>query len=233
MNILEIVVAVIIVVCALKGLKDGLILSVCSFVTLFLAIAITQIATPGVSSALRTNEDIVSFLTQQVDNVLFDSDEREVISGDNDMNTIEGLNIPKVMKEELITNNVQKTYKALGVTSLSEYISLYVAYSIINCIAYIVVFLAAIAVLKIIIHALNVVSKLPVIHTLNKLGGLAIGGIEGVLIIWIVFVGIMLFSSTDFGTVLYDQINKSSWLSYLFDNNLILNAILYVTNGAF
>lgn len=233
MSILEIVVAVIILVFALKGLKDGLILSVCSFATLFIAIAITQVATPEVSSVLRANEDIVSFLTQQVDNVLFDSDEEEITVQDSDTDTIEGLNIPKVIKEELITNNVQKTYTALGVTSLNEYISLYVAYSIINCIAYIVVFVIAIALLKIIIHTLNLVSRLPVIHTLNKLGGLAVGVIEGILIVWIGFVGIMLLGSTDFGTGLYEQINKSNWLSYLFNNNLILNAIFYVTNGAF
>ena len=36
-----------------------------------------------------------------------------------------------------------------------------------------------------------------------------------------------------FGTEVLKQIEKSVWLSYLYDNNLILNAVLHVTKAVF
>lgn len=231
MNILEIVVAVIMLIYILRGIKNGLILTVCSFLTLFVAIGVTQIITPEVSSRLRENEKIVSFLTEQVDNVLFDSSENEEIKYEKSNSVIEGLGIPEVIKDGLIANNIKKTYQSLGVSSVEGYVSLYISYSIINCITYVIVFLVSIILLKIIVYAINLVSKLPVINTLNKFGGMVIGLFEGVIIVWIGFIVITMLGSTQWGIQLYDQINKSIWLSYLYNNNLILNTLWHFTKS--
>lgn len=229
MNVLEVIVLIILVAHIIKGLKDGLILTVCSFFVLFAAVAVTQVVTPQLSSVLKQDKDIVYFWTEQVDNVLFDSNSYK--ESEEEAETIEGLSIPKIIKEQLMDDNVKKTYETLGVNSVEEYVSLYIAYSIINCIAYIVVFVLAITILKIIVHAINLISKLPVVNTMNKLGGAAIGLIRGLIIVWIGLVVVTMLGSTSLGIQMYEQINESIFLSYLYSNNLILNTILYVTRG--
>ena len=104
---------------------------------------------------------------------------------------------------------------------------------IINCIAYIVVFVIVIIILQIIVRAINLVSKLPVINTMNKLGGAIIGLIRGLIIVWIGLIAVTMLGSTRTGVQMYEQINNSKPLSYLYSNNVILNTILYITKGFF
>lgn len=233
MSALEIIVATIIFVFAMKGMKQGLVLTICSFVTLFLAIIITQAVTPQVSSMIRENDKIVSFMSEQVESVLFNNKDDKSDSKLNNQKRIEKLSIPKVLKKDLTENDNKSKYEELGAANFQEYASTYVAYSIINSITYVVVFIIILSLLKIITHALNLLTKLPVIHTLNKLGGLGVGVLEGFIIVWIGFVALTMFCSTDFGTEVLKQIEKSVWLSYLYDNNLILNAVLHVTKAVF
>ena len=233
MSALEIIVATIIFVFAMKGMKQGLVLTICSFVTLFLAIIITQAVTPQVSSMIRENDKIVSFMSEQVESVLFNNKDDKSDSKLNNKKQIEKLSIPKVLKKDLTENDNKSKYEELGAANFQEYASTYVAYSIINSITYVVVFIIILSLLKIITHALNLLTKLPVIHTLNKLGGLGVGVLEGFIIVWIGFVALTMFCSTDFGTEVLKQIEKSVWLSYLYDNNLILNAVMHVTKAVF
>lgn len=233
MNGLEIVVAITFLVFACKGAKQGLIMTVCSFVTLFFAIAITQFVTPQVSVTVRENEQVVTFISEQVESVLFQEKKNDEDKPKSEKERIEGLCIPKALKQELIKNNVKKNYEETGVANFQEYISIYVAYSIINALTYIVVFVVVLAFLKIIAHALNLVSKLPGINTLNKMGGLGIGLLEGLLVVWIAFVVITIFCSNSVGIMLYEKINESVWLSYLYNNNVILNVLMKVTKGLF
>lgn len=233
MNVLEMIVAIILLIFAFKGLKQGLIMTVCSFVTLFLAIALTQLVTPQVSSVIRENENIVSFLSGQVEHVLFESKTSKEDKAKSEKERIEGLSVPRVLKQELIENNVKGTYEEIGATNFQQYLSIYVAYSIINSITYLLVFIIILSLLKVFAHALNLVSRLPVIHTLNKVGGLGIGILEGLLITWIAFVVITVFCSNNLGIVLYKQVEDSTWLKYLYNNNIILNAIIKVTKVLF
>ncbi|SET29424.1 CvpA family protein [[Clostridium] polysaccharolyticum] len=233
MQTLEIVVAFILLVFGLKGMKQGLVLTICSLVTMFLAITVTQTVTPQISARLRENEKVVDVISEQVQNVLFheeNSKKREKLS---DNEKIEALGIPKMLKEDLLENANQKKYNELGAASVNEYVSVYIAYWIINSITYIVVFLIVLSILKILIHALNIITKLPVVNTLNKLGGLGIGVLEGLVIIWVGFVLITATCSTALGNSMLNQINKSRWLLYLYNNNLILKAVMSVTKALF
>jgi len=234
MNVLELVVLIILSACIIKGIKDGLILTICSFLILFVAITVTQAVTPQVSAVLKQDKGMVSFWTGHVKNVLFEPhSDKESKEQEKPEKIIQGLSIPKVIKEQLIENNIQKTYKTLGINSVEEYVSMYIAYSIINCIAYIVVFVIVIIILQIIVRAINLVSKLPVINTMNKLGGAIIGLIRGLIIVWIGLIAVTMLGSTRTGVQMYEQINNSKPLSYLYSNNVILNTILYITKGFF
>lgn len=238
MNILSIIIGVIILGFALKGLKNGLILTICSFLIVFIAVAVTQILTPQVTSMIRSNDSLVTTISEKVKDVIFSDEDDEMENGNqvdvvdsNDEGIIKDLGIPKVMKDQLLKNNNEDTYESLGVTSLQDYISLYIGYSLINCVTYIIVFLVVTALLKVIAHVLNLVSKLPVINTLNKFGGFAVGLAEGAIVTWLLFIVFVVISNTSLGVAIYKQIEESVWLSYLYNNNLLFKALSSIMKG--
>ena len=76
--------------------------------------------------------------------------------------------------------------------------------------------------MKIIIRCLNLLSRLPVIHTMNKMGGLLVGLLKGMIILWILCIIITILSGTEMGGYLFAQINESPFLRYIYDNNYIM-----------
>ena len=63
------------------------------------------------------------------------------------------------------------------------------------------------------------------LNALNRFGGLAIGLLKGMLILWIFCLLIMLAVSFNIGNDLYAQIQESTFLSWVYDNNLLLTLL--------
>lgn len=223
MSILEVVVIVFLIGCALLGYKRGLIVSVCSLFAFFIVLALTQAITPSIGKSLQNNEKVVEYISEHVDEVLFGDDDEEI---KGEQKTIDELSIPKNLKKGLKENNNEAEYKELGADSFRGYVCIYISYSLINLLAYIIVFIVLSIVVRALIGFLNIMSKLPIIHTINKFGGVIFGLAEGVLGVWIAFIVIALFNSTAYGMQLYEQIEASNWLSYLFEKNIIYNALV-------
>ena len=89
---------------------------------------------------------------------------------------------------------------------------------IISLIILIVVFIA----LKAVGTAIGIIgSTVPILSTLNKLGGLAIGLVRGLLMVWMVFALILLASETQTGTDLIAMIYQNDILIQLYEQNPI------------
>ncbi len=233
MNILEILVLLIILVYIVRGFCDGLVLSVCSLATLVLAIFITQTVSPILSQQIKQSEGCVNFLSEKIEHVLNLNEETEKsakrdkkVQAENEK--IQSLPIPESVKKNLISNNNSSSYEEIGADTFKKYVSRYITYLLITCICYIAVFMISVFALKIIARTIDIFTKLPVIHTLNQLGGGIVGAIKGVIVVWVLFIIIIMSSATEFGAVLYRQIEASNFLKTLFNNNVILNLITHL-----
>ena len=69
--------------------------------------------------------------------------------------------------------------------------------------------------------ALGLASRLPVLHGLNKTAGLVFGLAEGVVLVWIFFFVITVFSTTEWGGRLLTMVSDSGLLSWLYQKNLL------------
>ena len=56
----------------------------------------------------------------------------------------------------------------------------------------------------------------------NKLAGAALGAAEGLVFLWLLCLLVTAFSTTGWGAELSRMIEESSWLSYLYDHNLLV-----------
>lgn len=138
---------------------------------------------------------------------------------------IENAGFPDFVREKLLENNNSEVYKQLGVTGFSGYISSYLAKMVIDIIAFLLTFLAATLVVRIIMYSLNVVGELPVIHGLNQIGGAILGMGTALIIVWVLFMIITLAYKSNFGELSLQMIEKSQFLSFLYENNYIMDII--------
>ena len=72
---------------------------------------------------------------------------------------------------------------------------------------------------------MDLISKLPILHGMNALGGVACGLIHGLIILWILCIVITMFAWTEYGQWTLAQINESSLLSLLYNNNYLISAL--------
>jgi len=231
-----IIVAVLFLFGALNGLRKGLIKSVFSTFALIAALVLAAWGGPYVAKFLVTTP-VYATMCDKVENAMSDqlgevTGAQEEVSGQisGQINAINALPLPEELKKGLIENNNSQIYEMLGIDQFTQYIARYICILIMNVLAYIVVFLLAYIVLKIIGLLLDDIAQLPVLSTLNRLGGLILGMINGVLAVWVMFVVITLFCTTDWGQEAYRQINASPVLTLVYDHNLLLDIIKNIGN---
>ena len=135
--------------------------------------------------------------------------------------SIETLELPKQLKDALLENNNNEVYRVLGVEAFSGYIAKYLANSILNMILFLILFVIVFTGIKIVTVWLDLVARLPVLSGINKIAGGILGGVEGVLYLWVAFLFITAFSATSIGRLLIRQIESSAWLSFLYERNLL------------
>lgn len=217
MNWILIVVLVILIGNALIGLKVGFIKTIFSLVSMVIALLLTVWLSPNVSSMLKSNDKFHDMITDQVEKMLKLEEKETDISEEKDF--MEGLPLPKSMKETLIENRDK------GVENIKEYITEYVSGVIINAVAFIITFLIALIGLWALCFALDIVSKLPILNQINKLAGLAAGLVHGMIIVWVVFILLTVFGGAKFGQDAFVMIEESELLSYIYNNNLLLKFV--------
>ena len=70
-----------------------------------------------------------------------------------------------------------------------------------------------------ILSTLKIISRIPVIRSINKLSGLVVGTAEALLLIWIVFIIIVVFEFGGISSLILANIKENPVLIYLFQNN--------------
>ncbi|NLL00512.1 MAG: CvpA family protein [Clostridiales bacterium] len=216
MNWLLIIVLGIIILNALIGRKVGFIKIVFSIFSFIIALILTVWISPTVNGMLKNNETFYEKTSQKVEDMLF---KEQVETGEGD-DIIEGLPLPKSIKESLQENKEKQE------ANIKSYIVSHVSGIVINALAFVLTFIAVFVGLWVISIALNIISKLPILNQINKMAGFLVGGLQGVIIVWILFIVITVFSGSELGRTAFQQIESSEILSFIYDKNFLLNIVL-------
>ncbi len=144
---------------------------------------------------------------------------------------IEELPLPDEIKDLLIENNNNEVYSLLGVDAFTEYLSNYLAGLIIHIVCYVVLFIIIFIALHIVAAALDLVAKLPVLSDVNKLGGALLGGVQGLIFLWIAALLLTACSGMHWAASILEQVQASVWLSFLYRYNLVSRIVLGILKG--
>ena len=224
MNVLDIAVIAVIGIFAVMGFFRGLVKTCFSLVPGVVSIIIANRIYPTFSKFLRTTP-LYGIIENGIGNALGINSVSSEVAADEFIN---GLSIPEFLKESLIENNNPVIYDILKATGVGDYISGYIASIFINIISMIVVTLFIVIIFKLVLMMLDIVTKLPVIHSFNSAGGFVFGLCQGVLIVWIVFVLAVFFCSADKMAWFYAMLQNSTVALFVFNNNILLMMILKI-----
>jgi uncharacterized membrane protein required for colicin V production len=91
-----------------------------------------------------------------------------------------------------------------------------------NIICYLIAFVVVYAALIVAGVSLNLLTTLPVLSSVNRIGGALIGGVIGFLMILLFLAAVSIIADTGNAKQLVEMIDNSEILKSLYDNNIVL-----------
>lgn len=203
---------------AFLGWRAGFVKTVFSLVSTIAVIILTILFSPMVTNMLKSSDIIYGGIRGQLASIIHFPDMEEGTTTDD---FIDGLSLPDSIKDTLKSNEAITEYAGARLEELEVYVCDTLTDIIVNAIGFIVTFLIAAAGLALLCFVLNIISKLPVLHQINTLAGVAVGALEGLVVVWIFFIVITMFGTTEFGRETLALISENPVLSFLYDSNLL------------
>ncbi len=222
MNWTDISVLVIIAIFTIIGVRNGFLYSVFRLLSYILSVIFAIKFYPVLSAMLQKTiiysnikTAVINGITKQQTAGGLSLQERTAQS------IVDGLKLPGFLKESILRNVGEKDI--LGVQKITDAIGSEVATLVINILSMILIYIIirfGLIFVKVIIKA---ISKIPVFKQLDKAGGLVLGAIEGIFIVYIICALLVLFSAFPKFSKAIDFVQNSQFASYFYQNNFIMS----------
>ena len=233
MNLLSIVICMIFFVLVWIGYIRGFLKSVFIVGSGILALILTFLLSPMVSATLTKETKLDTVIQKKIEETLKLNTKKDVTTKVKQTEAIEQLHLPELLQNGLIENNYEEIYEALHIEHFYEYVAAYFTLMIMNAISFLLTYVIVRIILIFLGQTLEFITELPIVHTFDKVGGVALGFIEALLLTWIFFVIVTMFIQTEFGKIMIKEVNQSVILSYLYNNNLLLESITNLSKIVF
>lgn len=232
-NWVEIVVAIYLLGMILYGHYKGFIRLAVSMAALIVTLVIVHVAMPKAAVFIKENTPVYSWIAEQTkttiesaigieDDIQVPAEQRQVI---------EGLSLPKDVKQMLLENNNSRMYEILGVNAFVEYIGNYLANMILNWAGFVIMFLVVYILLRLVMKWLDIMAKLPVLSGMNQIAGAILGGIQGLFFLWLISLLLTACASTFWAAPILRQVEASPRLSFLYHYNLLSKLAVGILRG--
>ena len=231
MNItwLGIVVLAILILCVCRGYRRGFIKEIVSFFFVFLSLSLAWAINPYINEFLVQKTPIYNTIQETCTNfVQSQGEEKAEYETDSTGNLIDGLKLPDLLRKNLEENNNAETYAALSVDTMTEYVSGYLARTVVNGLSYVLAYILSTIMIRLIAYVLNLIAGLPVLKTANKLTGGAVGFLKGIVFIWIAFLVLTVLCSTEIGKTALELIEKDTLLNTLYQYDPLVRIFLKI-----
>lgn len=226
MNMVLIFVLAVLAITTFVGYKRGILKTVLSILSIVITLVAVFVLTPIMSGILKNNTTVSEKINQIVEEKIITE---EAFGNLTEEQIIDKLELPEAIKEVILENNTAKNLAEKGLSSFREYLIASVSDIVFNAIIFVISFVIIFIAIKILFAALNLVTKLPVIHQANTFLGLAFGLCEGLIIVWLFFVAVTMVGGSDMAKNIFEQVNDSAILTFLYKNNLIVKYILKIS----
>ena len=236
-NILLLIVALILLLYGLGGYRKGFVRSLMSMAFLIMAAVLVYFVNPHVSGFLKERTPLYDVVKDgcedifTVENLTGKQEEGENLSRIEQTKIIDRLMLPEILKNQLTENNNASGYAKLAVSNFEDYLAGFMALLVLNILSYVVTFLLAVVLLKLTVFTLDIIADLPGLKGINRILGFVLGVVQGLCVVWILFLVLTVFGSTSGGSQILFLIGENSILSFLYDNNIFLKLLMGMFGG--
>lgn len=219
---LSLAVGIFLLAMVLYGHYRGFLRMALPLAALILSILAVRMATPYMAAFLKENTPVQEMIRDAVSEAAgLGEDTKGPDQPVLQESVIQGLELPPQMKELLLENNNDRIYELLGVDTFVDYVGAYLADMVLRAIGAVVLFLVVYVALRLIIHGLDLIARLPILYGMNQIAGALLGGLRGLLWLWGACLVVDFFSHTGWATAVLTQVQNSLWLRFLYQNNWI------------
>lgn len=224
---LEIVTAVYLIGMILYGHHKGFIRLTVSAAALMITLITVKYAQPYVMEWIKEDTNIYESVKESmtegigIDKIIEETEKNNNGMQKDEKTIIEELPIPEQMKMLLEENNHIEVYKKIGVEYFRDYVGGYLADLILKTTVFVILFFVVYLILRGVIIWLDLIAKLPVLSGINKIAGAILGGVQAMIFFWIACLVFTMLSRTGIGKTVLTQIGMSTWLSWIYDHNML------------
>ncbi|MCR4435295.1 MAG: CvpA family protein [Clostridiales bacterium] len=226
MNWADYVVLAIILCFAAIGLINGFIFSIFRLASFFVSIAASIKFYPAAAdfllkTAVYTDLKmyILSGLLKQVPDINRQAKQAAAAS------VIQSLHMPEALKNVLL-ERIPDPSALVDFRGILDVVSGELARMVIDVISLILLYLLIRIGLTFLRFIFQGLAKLPLFKQMDKLGGLALGAVEGLLTVYILCAVIMLFNAAPQSKPVFEAIDGSVIAKYFYQNNFIIELAL-------
>lgn len=226
MNLLVLGILEFILLLVFRGYRKGFFKSAASAIGIVLAVLLTAILYPGVNKLLCQYTVLDDVIEQKIIEKFELPEETKTATRNEEIDTIENLDLPDNVKGWLIANCNGETFLESGVDNVCSYIAKSLTAMVMRGISYVLTLLVLLLLLHILIMVLDVANYIPIVKSINKAGGAIFGAGQGILIVWI-FMGIVtLLSTFSWAYQVIQMIDESPLLAWLYKKDIFLKIIV-------
>ena len=176
------------------GYRSGLIKTVFGFLSYFISIGLSVFIYPYVSKVLSESQIVLDYVEKIADKI-----------------NIGGADGGSFLDRVFLS-------------SVNDAASSVVSGFLINILAFLLVLVISRLLLGVISKCLNLVAKLPIISSVNRIGGAVFGGLKSILILYIIF-SILIFVPGAASDKIVDNINESHIANKFYTENIIVDIL--------
>lgn len=226
MNLVVLGILAFILLLVFRGYRKGFFKSAASAIGIVLAVLLTAILYPGVNKLLCQYTVLDDVIEQKIIEKFELPEETKTATRNEEIDTIENLDLPDNVKGWLIANCNGETFLESGVDNVCSYIAKSLTAMVMRGISYVLTLLVLLLLLHILIMVLDVANYIPIVKSINKAGGAIFGAGQGILIVWI-FMGIVtLLSTFSWAYQVIQMIDESPLLAWLYKKDIFLKIIV-------
>lgn len=222
MNLLLMSIVALALLLILHGYKRGLFKSAVSMIGIVLAVFLTALIYPYVNSLIcqytQIDESIKMVLVNR-----FQIDINETgLTRSEEMRMIEEIKLPENVKEWLIENGNKENFQLYGAKGFSDFVAIYLTELVMKGIAYLITSIVLILAVWIFIAVSDILTDIPIVHGIDKFGGVVFGAAQTLVLVWIFFIIITFLSAFEAGAVMMKMIDENAFLTWLYEKNIFL-----------
>ncbi len=224
MNWTDLIVFAIIVLFAIIGLKRGFFITIIKIASFFVSVLIAIKLYPVLSKVFQKTSVYLKVKASILNTLLMKKQELAAGGGTEQASEslIDSLPLPDFLKS-IIDKGAASA--AQGYAELADNVSSQLANLICDIVSVIVLFIVARIAFVLLKFIFKGIAKLPIFKQLDKIGGLALGAVEGLLYVYILLAVLMLFHSNPKFEKVFNSVENSLVVGSLYENNFIVSGM--------